>query len=277
MEKYLPRINYLINTEGIQKYKKKIKSKKNINIQDLNKIIKNYHVNTLVFYQKKKLKGNPRPLPTFKFDNEKNIGYIKFYHFLWTDDIFMLRELEKIKLLVTNKLKIWDDKKYNKLIIDLTEFIDGDYICLAESLGYLFGNISLFGLINNKSNISYTKPIWQNIKNYKIIEYLEVFRGSKFNLNYKISILVSKHTSSGGLIAASIFSNRDNIKIIGQKPSEKISINKTYILDNTNLYLSLPTKLLIDTKGNVIEFIIPHIITKNFNQSLKQSYNFLLN
>lgn len=277
MEKHISKINYLINTEGIHKYKTKILSTKNMNIQDLNNNLKDYHINTKVYYEKQKLKGNPRPLPTFKFDNDKNIGYIKFYHFLWTNDIFLLRDLEKIKILVDKKLKIWEEKQYNKLIIDLTEFKDGHYISLVESLGYLFGNISLYGLINKDPKNIFTQPIWQNIKNNKLIEYLEVFRGSKLSFNGKISILVSKSTSSGGLVSASIFSDRDNVKIIGQKPSEKISINKTFILDNTDLYLSLPTKLIINTKGNIIENIVPNIITSNFKDSLKQSYKYLLN
>ena len=277
MEKHISKINYLINTEGIQKYKTKILSTKNMNIQDLNNNLKDYHINTKVYYEKQKLKGNPRPLPTFKFDNDKNIGYIKFYHFLWTNDIFLLRDLEKIKILVDKKLKIWEEKQYNKLIIDLTDFKDGHYISLVESLGYLFGNISLYGLINKEPKNIFTQPIWQNIKNNKLIEYLEVFRGSKLSFQGKISILVSKSTASGGLVSASIFSDRDNVKIIGQKPSEKISVNKTFILDNTDLYLSLPTKLIINTKGNIIENIVPNIITNNFNESLKQSYKYLLN
>ena len=280
MEQYLFKINQLIKTNGIPKYKINLKSKKqNLKLHEINNLLKKYHKNTKLFYFNEK-DSNPidlRPMPKFKFDNDKNIGFIKFYHFICTNDIYSQKDAERLKLMVSNKLNLWLEKSFNRLIIDLSECYGNLFNPIIESLSIILGNLSLFAFVKNKSN--FNSPVWINIKNRKILEYPEVFRGSKIKFKGKISVLVSNKTSSSAEIVASIFQGKENVKVIGQETNGKLFYTETFLMDSSDkLYLSLPSKLIQNSDLRVLcdEKIIPDIKTKNYLDSLKHAYNFLL-
>jgi len=87
-------------------------------------------------------------------------------------------------MLIENKINIWNEKS-NKLIIDLTEMTGGLYITIIEALYIILGDISLFAETSKNYNHIFTQPIWRNIKDSKILDYLEVFRGSKLKYTGK--------------------------------------------------------------------------------------------
>lgn len=281
MEKYLPQINNLIKTCGISKYKNKLKpNKKNMNLLEINKLISNYHPNSkLIYLHNKNIVKEPRPNPILKYDNKKNIGYIKFFHFKGDNNIYTERDAKKIINLVKNKIDIWLEKKINKLIIDLTDYTGDYYKPFIESISTLLGNITLFAFVKNKQN--FASPVWINLKNNKILDFPEVYRGSKIAFDGKIAILVSNNTCGEGEIFTSLFlgKSNDKIKIIGQNTSGKLNINNTFLIDKEEqLYLSLTTLVIQDTdlKVHWDEKIIPDIETLNFKESIKKAYQWLL-
>ena len=277
MEQYLSKINNLIKKYGIDKYKTKIKTnKKNLNLRDLNKLLKKYNKNTEVFIEKEiKQVSNPRPEPIFKFDNENNVGYIKFFRFLWTNDIYMLRDLERIKQMVTMKLKIWEEKDYNKLIIDLTEHTGGYYISVVESLSYILGDITLFAFVKKQELLN--NKIWINLRNNKVEDYPDLFRNSKFKFNGKIAVLISNKTNEGGEIVASVFKGRDNVKLIGSKTSGNILLLNTYLLDESEkLYIKLLNNMIQGFNNEIYDEGIEPDIKSDSKNLLKVAYGWLM-
>ena len=288
MEEYIPKINKFINSNGFND-NIIITNKTDLNIKQLNILLSKNHKNSVIYYSNDNIfdldkSKEKRPEPIFKFDNEKNIGYIKFFHFIWSNDIFTKRTLLNFKNLIENKLKIWEQKNYNKLIIDLTEQTGDSYINIIESLSYLLGDITLFSFINKnykQSRNNITEPIWINLKDDKINDYPQVFKSSKFKFNGKIAVLISNKTSDSGEFMTVLFKNRDNVLIIGSNTNGNLVKNNIFLLDNIdnkNLYLSLTTKIIMDFKSNIYntKFIQPDIKTNSFKDSMKKAYTYLL-
>lgn len=277
MEEYLQKINKLIKNCGIEKFKTQlISNKKNLNLKELNKLVKKYNRNSSVFIEKENNKiSNPRPEPSFKFDNTNNVGYIKFFRFLWTDDIYMLRDLERIKQIVTMKLKIWEEKGYNKLIIDLTDVDSGSYVCVIESLYYILGDVTLFAFVR-KRELS-NKKIWINLKNGKIEDFPDIFRNSKFKFNGKISILISNKTNYGGEIIASMFKDRYNVKLIGSITSGNNLLSNNYLLDEKErLYIKLSNKMVQGFNNKLYFDGVEPDIPSEEKDLLKLAYGWLM-
>lgn len=270
---YIKKINKIIKN-GIKKYQVKLDSRRNLSLQELNKLVKKYHSETIIYSQnKKKYEKELRPLPKLKFDNKNNIGYIKFNHFKLTNDIYEKRDLEKIIFFVKNKLNIWKEKNFKNLIIDLTEHTGDTYLHVILSLSELLGNISLFAKVKKQESL--LEPVWINLINNKIKEYPGIYQGKELKFNGKICILISNKTCNYGEITTGIFQGRNNVKIIGQKSCGELIFKNTFLLDE-NLYLSIPYYLLqnINNTVNLKEYIQPDILTNNFKNSLKKAYSY---
>ncbi|ADO67571.1 hypothetical protein crov537 [Cafeteria roenbergensis virus] len=277
MEKYLSKINNFIKNNSLFKYKIEYKNKKNLSLNTINNLLKDSYKNIKLF-DINNIDSYPehlRPFPQFKYDNKNKIGLIKFYHFIFTNDIYSLRDADKIKLSVLNKLKIWTEKDLNNLIIDLTECYGNYYKPIIESLTQIIGDITLFAIVKNKE--SFISPVWINLKNGKVQDFPEVFRGSKLLFNKYIIILVSNSTSYVGEIVAGVFKSKNNVKIIGQETNGNLYINSTFLIDN-NIYLSVPSHFIqtTDLKVHKQGKIIPDIKTNNFKESLKKAYSLCL-
>lgn len=206
-----------------------------------------------------------RKKPKFKFDNKNNIGYIKFYNFDFTNDIYYYKDAELLKILVQNKLLLWKEKS-NKIIIDLSELNDGTFQPIIESLYEILGNTTLYGK-TKKDKILFNEKKWQNLFSGKFKEHLEVFKSSKINNFWKVAIIISEKTNGPGEIIAAIFKGRNNVKLFGSKTKGNLYFSETF--KKNNKLINIPVNYFHSINYKIYkDFIIKPDIEKRPNKNV---------
>lgn len=247
--------------ELINKFKKLYDKNKDIKLQ-----LKYYHpltkISCLLNSTKKK------KLPEFKYDNNNFIGYIKFFPFEKEFNKFDYFDEENIINKVSSKINLWMKKSTKGLIIDLRNYY-GSVDIIIKSLHYFLGNITLYGITNEKKT-SYKNPIWINYRFNKISEFPEVFYNSKTINKIPLVFLINQNTKKEGELVSFILKNRNKIYFIGNKTKGELFYQECFYLDNKKT-LNLITNYYVDfnNKINFNGYIEPDIKTNNY---MKKAY-----
>ncbi len=169
-----------------------------------------------------------------------------------------------------------DYKKYNGIVIDLSECNGGDYFNIVAPFYQIFGKtIIAHGFNKNNKKNCFTHVLIKD----DIIE--KKFNPNKITDNkespIKIAVIVSSYTRSAGEFATLFFQNRENVKIIGEKTGGMTTwqnVHQLNTINNSNLNIGLAFAIDRNNKHYDKKYYIkPHIMT---DEPLKESIKYIL-
>ena len=267
-EKITSKIINTIKKNGIPSYLSKWSYNNTINkytsnrqfINNLNKIVKSYHLHSSVVINEKKLvsKKNNKRIPSFYYDSKSKIGRIVYYEYVldFDDEFEKSKKFIQLVEIVKETLVKWKNDGLNGLIIDLRNHNGGWFYPFVYSLSSILLNKTLFALSNIK--VKRSSKNWISYVNNSIKYQTNLLKDIKSEI--PIAVIIGNKTSSSGEFCASIFYRNDSkIKIFGQKTGGSLSANMSFdITDNIKLHIPMQLVTTVNGEFHIKQYLLPN-------------------